>query len=178
MVAAPREEIRAHVAPAVSPRTIGNCLFAAGLRSRVPLARQPLTPPHRQAQLPWCHERVDCRVEWRSVVPSDESRLCLYVSDGRIRVRRGPGERHLSERIRPWHIGSNSAFMVWGAISSNSRFHFMFLHGKVNGTRYISYVVNPVLLSVLRQEGDVVFQQNNACPHIASAMRRALRGVQ
>ena len=32
-----REEIRAHVAPAVSRRTIGNCLLAAGLKSRVPL---------------------------------------------------------------------------------------------------------------------------------------------
>ena len=40
-----REEIRAHVAPAMSPRTIGEHLLAAGLRSRVPLARLPLTLP-------------------------------------------------------------------------------------------------------------------------------------
>lgn len=46
-----RDEIRSHVAPAVSPRTIGNRLLAAGLRSRVPLARLPLTPRHRQARL-------------------------------------------------------------------------------------------------------------------------------
>ena len=41
---ASREEISAHVALAVSPRTIGNRLLAAGIRSRVPLARIPLTP--------------------------------------------------------------------------------------------------------------------------------------
>ena len=35
---ASREEIQAHVAPVVSPGTIGNCLLAAGLRSCVPLA--------------------------------------------------------------------------------------------------------------------------------------------
>ena len=55
-----REEIRAHVvAPAVSPRTIGNRLLAAGLISRVPLASLSLTPRHRQAQLLWCNESVD-----------------------------------------------------------------------------------------------------------------------
>ena len=41
-----REEIWAHVAPTVSPRTIGNHLLAAGLTSRMPLASLPLTPWH------------------------------------------------------------------------------------------------------------------------------------
>ena len=36
------EEIQARVAPDVSPRTIGNRLFAAGLRSRVALVRLQL----------------------------------------------------------------------------------------------------------------------------------------
>ena len=44
---ASREEIRVHVAPVVSPRAIGNRLLAAGLRSRVSLARLPLLPRHR-----------------------------------------------------------------------------------------------------------------------------------
>ena len=39
-------------------------------------------------------------------------------------------------------------------------------------------VVNPVLLSFLRQEGDVLFQHNNARPYTAAATQRALRGVQ
>ena len=49
---ASREEIRAHVSPAVSPRIIGNHLLAAGNTLRVPLARISLIPRHRQAQLP------------------------------------------------------------------------------------------------------------------------------
>ena len=78
---ASREEIWAHVAFAVSTRTIGNHLLAAGLRSCVPLTRLPLTPLHHQAWLLWCCERVDWRVEWQSVVFSDESRFCLHLSD-------------------------------------------------------------------------------------------------
>ena len=110
-----REETRAHVTPTVSPRTIENNLLAAGLRSRVPLARPPLTPRHCQARLVWCREKVDWRVEWSSVVFSDESRFCIYASNGRTRVRRRPGECHLPECKRLWHMGPTSGFMVWGA---------------------------------------------------------------
>ena len=78
---ASREEISAHVSHAMPPRTIVNRLLAAGLRSRVTLARLPLTQSHRQAQLLWCREKVDWRVEWRSVVFCDESRFCMRVMD-------------------------------------------------------------------------------------------------
>ena len=61
--AASRKEIWSDAAPVLSPRTTGNCLLAAGLRSRVSLARLPLTSRHRQVRLLWCHERVDKRVE-------------------------------------------------------------------------------------------------------------------
>ena len=98
-----REEIREHVASAVSAKIIGNRLLTTGLRSRVPLARLPFIPRHRQARLLRCRERVDWRVEWCSVVSSDESRFCLYASDGRIRVRRRPSQRHLPKCIRPRH---------------------------------------------------------------------------
>ena len=109
---ATREEIRAHVAPDVSPRIIGNHLLAVGLRSRVPLVRLPLISRHSQAQLLWCHERVDWRMEWRSVVFSDENRFCLYASDECTHVWHKPGERHHPKCIRPRHTGPNSGFML------------------------------------------------------------------
>ena len=99
--------------------------------------------------------------KWRSVVFNDESRFFLYASDGRTLVRRRPGERHLTECICPWHTGPISSFML-ESISCNSWSHLMFLQGKVNSARYIEQVVNPVLLSFLLQEGDVLFQQDNA----------------
>ena len=68
--------------------------------------------------------------------------------------------------------------MVWRVICYNSKSHLVFLLGKVYSARYIAQVVNPMLLSFLRQECDVVFQQDNACPHTATAMQHALHGVQ
>ena len=43
---------------------------------------------------------------------------------------------------------------------------------------HISQVVIPVLLPFIRQEGDVLFQQDNARPHTAAATQRTLRDVQ
>ena len=47
--------------------------------------------------------------------------------------------------------------MVWEAISYNSWSHLVL--GKVNSARYIAQVVNPVLASFIRQEGDVLLSR-------------------
>ena len=60
--AASREDIRAHVAPAVSPRSIGKRLQDSDHCA----SDQATTSLDRQAML-WCCETVDWRVEWRSV---------------------------------------------------------------------------------------------------------------
>ena len=49
---------------------------------------------------------------------------------------------------------------------------------KSKRARYITQVVNSMLLPCIPHEGDVLFQQDNACPHTAAATQRALRGVQ
>ena len=54
----------------------------------------------------------------------------------------------------------------------------MFLQGKVNSAFYIAQVVNLLLLTFLRQEGDVLFQQENSRPHTAAPTQRAHRCVQ
>ena len=62
------------------------------------------------------------------------------------------------------------------AISYKSRSDLAFLQGKVNSARYVAQVVNPVLLSFLRQEGDMIFQQDNARPQTPPATQLVLRG--
>ena len=125
---ASREEIQAHVAPAVSPMTTGNRLFAAGLRSLVPLARlYDDTAKHGYSGVV-----KESTGEWNGVVVfSNESRFCLYASDGHTRMRHRPGESHLLECTRPWHTGHTSSLTVWRAISYNLRSHLMFLQDKV-----------------------------------------------
>ena len=54
----------------------------------------------------------------------------------------------------------------------------MFLQGKVNSARYIARIVNPVLLPFVQQKGNMLFQQDNARPHMVAMTQHALRGEQ
>ena len=78
-VTASREEMQAHVAPAVSPNTI-----AVGLRSRVPLARLPLTPRHRQARLLYSGLVKESTRKWNGAMLFSVMRVgfvCMRVMD-------------------------------------------------------------------------------------------------
>ena len=172
-VAASKEEIQVYVAPAVSQRTIGNCLLASGLRSCVLLVRLPLTPWYLQAWLLWCCERVDWRVEWFSVVFSDESRFCLSVSDGHTRVQQRPGEHRLLECIHPRYKALPQASWCGEAIRYNVWSDLEFLQVKVNSTSLNAQVVNPVLLPFIQKEGDVLFNRTTHV-HIRLLQRNML----
>ena len=51
-----------------------------------------------------------------------------------------------------------------------SALHLVFLQSKVNSAHYTAQVVNQVLLPFLRQEGDVLLQQDNTRPHMAATL--------
>ncbi|GFX65583.1 transposable element Tcb1 transposase [Trichonephila clavipes] len=75
-----------------APRTIRRRLQQSGLSARRPLLGLPLTQNHRRLLRQWCDERRIWVAEWREVVFTDESRICLQHHDGRIRVWRHRGE--------------------------------------------------------------------------------------
>ena len=52
-----------------------------------------MTPVHHRKRLQWASERRSWTLEqWKKVAWSDESRFLLDHVDGRVRVRRLPGE--------------------------------------------------------------------------------------
>ncbi|GBM44494.1 hypothetical protein AVEN_15019-1 [Araneus ventricosus] len=96
-------EIRAAVGTTVTQRTVTNRLLQGQLRARRPVACISLTRNHCRLRREWCQGRAHWRTEWRSVVFSDESRFCLCASDGRVLVRRRPGERLQPTCLWPRH---------------------------------------------------------------------------
>ncbi|GBN87753.1 hypothetical protein AVEN_148100-1 [Araneus ventricosus] len=86
-------EVRTAVGTTVTQRTLTNRLLQGQLRARRPVASIPLNPNHCRLRGEWCQARAHWRTKWRYAVFSDESRFCLDASDGRLLVRRRPGER-------------------------------------------------------------------------------------
>ncbi|GFR96428.1 transposable element Tcb1 transposase [Elysia marginata] len=54
------------------------------------------------------------RIQWRSVVFSDESRFCIDHDDGRVRVWRRSGERYQADCVREHDRRGGASLMMWG----------------------------------------------------------------
>ena len=138
-----REEIRAHVTSAVSPRTIGNSLIAAGLRSHVPQAAYHLH--HDTAKHGYCGVVKESAGEWNGALLSSVMSVrsvCMRVMN--VDVYSIDLVRVIFRRAFP-HDTQAPPQDSWcvGTISYNSRSPLVFLQGKVNSARYIAQDVYP-----------------------------------
>ncbi|GFS90029.1 transposable element Tcb1 transposase [Trichonephila clavipes] len=111
-------------------------------------------------------------VELYEVVLNDESRICLQHHNGRIRVWRHRGERMLNSCVMHRHTGLATCIIVWGGIGYHSRTPLVRIAGTLNSQRYLSEVLEPVVLPYLQGLATVPFQQGNARRHVARIVQR------
>ncbi|GFW50163.1 transposable element Tcb1 transposase [Trichonephila clavipes] len=62
--------------------------------------------------------------------------------------------------------------MVWGGTGHHSRTPLVRSAGTLNSQRYISEVLEPVVLPYLQVLATTIFQQNNARPHVTRIVQR------
>ncbi|GFX38507.1 transposable element Tcb1 transposase [Trichonephila clavipes] len=62
--------------------------------------------------------------------------------------------------------------MVWGGIGYHSRTPLVRIASTLNSQRYISEVLEPVVLPYLQGLVTAIFQQDNARPHVARIVQR------
>ncbi|GFS72744.1 transposable element Tcb1 transposase [Trichonephila clavipes] len=156
----------------LSARTIRSRLQQCGLSARCPLLGLPLTQNHRCLRRQWCDERRMWWAEWIEVVFTDEARICLQHHDGRIRVWRHRGERMLNSCVMHRYIGPEPGIMVWGDIGYHSRTPLVRITGTLNSQRYMSEVLEPVVLSYLQGLATAIFQHDNARSNVARIVQR------
>ncbi|GFT39931.1 transposable element Tcb1 transposase [Trichonephila clavipes] len=144
--------------PSVSARTIRRRLQQSDLPARRPLLGLPLTQNHRCLRRQWCDERRIWEAEWNEVVFTDESRICLQHYDG----RRHRGERMLNSCVMRRHTGPAPGIMVWVGIVYHSHTLLVRIFGTLNSQRYISQVLEPVVLPYLQGLATNIFQQDNS----------------
>lgn len=164
----------------VSASTIRRRLRAADLHARVPYRGPILHNQARQNRLTWARQHQRWRLaDWRRVLFSDESRICLDRPDRRRRVWRRRGERYADACVREGNRWGGASVMIWGAVSTATRTPLVVIDGTLTSQRYIDTILRPVVLPHLRAHGDVtVFQQDNARPHSARLTRDFLDGQQ
>ena len=73
---------------------------------------------HKGERLDWARRGQAWRLHnWRKILWTDESRFCLYHTDGRARVRRLPDKRYIDPCVQGTVAGGGGSVMVWGAFS-------------------------------------------------------------
>ncbi|GFU76257.1 transposable element Tcb2 transposase [Trichonephila clavipes] len=103
-----------------------------------------------------------CTIRRRLQHSGLSSRICLQHHDGRIRVWRHRGERRLNSCVMHRHTDPAPGIMVWGGIGYHSRTPLVHIAGTLKRQRYISEVLEPVVLPCLQGLATAIFQQVNA----------------
>ncbi|GFU57883.1 transposable element Tcb2 transposase [Trichonephila clavipes] len=70
------------------------------------------------------------------------------------------------------HTDLVPGIMVWGGIGYHSRTPLVRIADTLNSKRYISEVLEPVVLPYLQDSATAIFQQDNARPHVARIVQR------
>ncbi|GFS72870.1 uncharacterized protein TNCV_1392771 [Trichonephila clavipes] len=70
------------------------------------------------------------------------------------------------------HTGPALGIMVWGDIGYHSRTPLVCIAGTLNSQRYISEVLEPVVLTYLQDLATAIFQQDKARTHVAPIVQR------
>lgn len=153
----------------VSVDTIRNRLAEHGLFPRRPANVPSLMRRHRVTRLNFAVEHAGWTyAEWSTVLFSDESRFCLYSSDGRERVYRRVGERFADCTVSERPSYNGGSVMVWAGISANAHTDLHFFDANMNADVYVEDVLIPYVVPYAHFIGeDFLFMQDNARPHVA-----------
>lgn len=99
---------------------------------------------------------------------SDESSFCLKFIVGTARVYRRRGERLSDACMQETDPFGGGSVMVWGGVSHNRCAELKIVAGILNAVRYRDEILQSVVLPLCRRHNfNHVFQQDNACCHVA-----------
>ena len=149
--------------------TVNNWLLSRGYRAYRPTTKPLLTANHRRLRLEWAQRWWNLTVaHWQHVIFGDESRFKLYPVDGRLRVRRLPGERFRpgcqAHRVQ---AGGGSVH-VWGAFHNSVKSPLVLPDGYLTGVLYRDILQNTLVPFARHYFGDNYrYQDDNATPHRA-----------
>ena len=149
--------------------TVINRLLSHGYQAYRPTTKPLLTANHRRLHLEWAQRWRNLTVaHWQHVIFGDESRFQLYPVDGRLMVRRLPGERFRpgcqAHRVQ---AGGGSVH-VWGAFHNSSKSPLVIPDGYLTGVLYRGILQNTLVPFARHYFGDNYrYQDDNATPHRA-----------
>ncbi|GBM33787.1 Transposable element Tc1 transposase [Araneus ventricosus] len=154
----------------VSEHTIQRTLLDMGLCSRRPTGVPLLTKLHHQLRLLLAREHRDWTMdEWKRVAWSDESRFLIHDVDGRVRVRRLPGEQLLPSCTESHTQTGGGGIMLRGTFSWVVLGPIAVVEHTMKAANYLNIVADQLhpYMAFVFPTGKGIFQHGNASCHKA-----------
>lgn len=164
----------------VSERTIRRRLREKELQPYRPVRVPRLLASHRTRRIQFAENHLEwSNDQWKNVLFTDESRVGLYVSDGRHRVYRRPGERMAACTLQETEGFQGGSVMIWGGISYDARTELVFIErGGLTAARYVEEILQPHVTTFRLSIGeDFILMHDNARPHVARCVKDYLEEV-
>ena len=152
----------------VCPNTIRNRLNKFGLHGRALLKKPLLLPRNVAARIDFANKYKNwTKDDWKRVIWSDETKICLHGSDGRRWTWRKPGEM-----LKPKDVKQTRKFdksiMVWGCLNSTGTGSICQINGTMTSHKYVRILSEHLIPSANRLVGNnYIFQQDNDSKHTA-----------
>lgn len=166
------EDLKNALKAPVSSRTIRNRLISAGLKAYSARKVPYLSQNNINCRLSFASKHV-LRRNWKNVLWSDETKVNLFGSDGKVHVRRPKNTaydpKHTLKTVK--HGGGN--IMLWGCFSSSGVGPLFWVKDKMCAVDYTNILQN-VMLPYAEEEMPLKweFQQDNDPKHSSKLAKK------
>lgn len=182
-----RQELQAVRGTTASDSTIRRRLTEKKIAAHRAATGPRLTVEHRRSRLQFARDHVDWTLDqWRTVLFSDETRVCLFCNDRRKRVYRRQGERFAQACIQETVEYGGGSCMFWGGISCDGKTDLVCVsrtggargQGSLTAHRYITEVLEEHVVPYAGFVGHgFTLMHDNARSHTAFIVRDYLQEV-
>lgn len=158
----------------VHPRTVRRALNSAGYNARVCRRKPQISKVNQEKRLSFAKEHISKDTQfWEKVIFSDESKFCVYKSDGRVLTWRQKGDALQEKHIQTTVKHGGAGVMVWGCMSAAGVGELVFIDEIMDKTLYLKILKENLQKSAqkLGIESEYYFQHDNDPKHTAEIVR-------
>uniref|UniRef100_A0A7I4Z4K4 Paired domain-containing protein n=1 Tax=Haemonchus contortus TaxID=6289 RepID=A0A7I4Z4K4_HAECO len=162
-----RKQVTSSSGISISQSTVQRRLRAGGLFGRRPSKKPLVSAKNRKARLDFARKHLAWnRDDWKKVLFSDESKFCLFGSDGIMYIRRPVNKRCDPKYQIPLVKHRGGSVMLWGCFSLSGVGPLVRIQGNMNSAQCKDILEN-VMLPFANQNLPTrwIFQHDNDPKH-------------
>ena len=170
--------LKAKFGAEVSTQTVRRALVRYEYSGRVKRRKPWLSKTNKKKRMSFAKMYKGWTIsDWKRVIFSDESKFCLFGSDGKKYCWRKPGEEFEERNLQPTVKHGGGSVVVWGCITADGVGNLVRIEGNMDALLY-QQILSDDLLATLEwyeyEADSIIFQHDNDPKHTANSTKEWL----